>query len=52
MAGAVMELLAELHQEGLTLILVTHDSTVAARGTRRITVRDGRIVEDVALEKE
>jgi putative ABC transport system ATP-binding protein len=49
MAVSVMELLAELHDEGLTIILVTHDSTVAARGTRRITVRDGRIVEDVAL---
>jgi putative ABC transport system ATP-binding protein len=47
MAAAVMDLLAELHAEGLTLILVTHDPTVAARGTRRITVRDGRIVEDV-----
>jgi putative ABC transport system ATP-binding protein len=50
MAGSVMELLTELHAEGLTLILVTHDSTVAAQGTRLITVRDGRIVEDVALE--
>src|SRR5436190_1524760 len=49
MAGSVMELLNELHGEGLTLILVTHDSTVAAQGTRLITVRDGRIVEDVAL---
>jgi len=49
MAGAVMDLLAELHEEGLTLILVTHDTTVAARGTRLITVRDGRIVEDVPL---
>ena len=49
MASSVMELLAELHAEGLTLILVTHDSTVAALGNRLITVRDGRIVEDVAL---
>jgi putative ABC transport system ATP-binding protein len=51
MAGSVMELLEELHGEGLTLILVTHDSTVAARGTRLITVRDGRVVEDVAIER-
>jgi putative ABC transport system ATP-binding protein len=49
MAVSVMELLTELHAEGVTLILVTHDSTVAAQGTRLITVRDGRIVEDVAL---
>jgi putative ABC transport system ATP-binding protein len=51
MAGSVMELLEELHDEGLTLILVTHDSTVASRGTRMITVRDGRVVEDVAIER-
>ena len=31
MAASVMELLAELHAEGLTLILVTHDPNVAAR---------------------
>jgi putative ABC transport system ATP-binding protein len=49
MAGSVMELLEELHGEGLTLILVTHDSTVAERGTRLITVRDGRVVKDVAI---
>ena len=51
MAGSVMELLEELHGEGLTLILVTHDSNVAARGTRLITVRDGCVVEDVAIER-
>ncbi len=50
MATSVMDLLSELHREGLTLILVTHDATVAARGTRLITVRDGRIVEDERLE--
>jgi putative ABC transport system ATP-binding protein len=50
MATSVMELLSELHDEGLTLILVTHDATVAARGTRLITVRDGRIVEDARIE--
>jgi putative ABC transport system ATP-binding protein len=52
MAGSVMDLLCELHAEGLTLILVTHDSNVAARGSRLITVRDGRIVEDVALHTD
>jgi putative ABC transport system ATP-binding protein len=49
MAASVMDLLCELHAEGLTLILVTHDSTVAARGTRLITVRDGQIVDDRTL---
>jgi putative ABC transport system ATP-binding protein len=49
MAGNVMELLCELHGEGLSLILVTHDSTVAAHADRLITVRDGRIVADERL---
>jgi putative ABC transport system ATP-binding protein len=49
MAAAVIELLGELHQEGLTIILVTHDSTIAAHADRLITVRDGRLVADERL---
>jgi putative ABC transport system ATP-binding protein len=49
MAAAVIDLLGELHKEGLTIVLVTHDSTVAAHADRLITVRDGRLVEDKAL---
>jgi putative ABC transport system ATP-binding protein len=49
MAGAVIDLLGELHEEGLTLILVTHDPTVAAYADRLITVRDGRLVGDEQL---
>jgi putative ABC transport system ATP-binding protein len=49
MASAVMDLLCELHAEGMTLILVTHDPTVAARADRLITVRDGELVGDEAL---
>jgi putative ABC transport system ATP-binding protein len=51
-ATAVMELLEELHQEGLTIVLVTHDRTVAARGTRLVTVRDGLVVGDEPLGAE
>ncbi len=49
MAAAVMDLLAELHGEGLTLVLVTHDPTVAARADRLITVKDGELVGDERL---
>jgi putative ABC transport system ATP-binding protein len=52
MAVNVMELLCELHRSGLSLILVTHDSTVAAHADRLITVRDGRIVADERLGAE
>jgi predicted ABC-type transport system involved in lysophospholipase L1 biosynthesis ATPase subunit len=51
MAAAVMDLLAELHEEGLTLGLVTHDPTVAARADRLITVKDGEVVADERLSR-
>ena len=47
-AAALVDLLAELNAGGLTLMLVTHDAAVAARAGRRISMRDGRIVEDSA----
>jgi putative ABC transport system ATP-binding protein len=46
MANSVIELLGELHAEGMTIVLVTHDPTVAAHADRLITVRDGRLVGD------
>ena len=41
-----MDLLGEFHDEGLTLLLITHDPGVGARADRLITVKDGEIVED------
>jgi putative ABC transport system ATP-binding protein len=43
----VLELLLELNRkEGTTLVLVTHDSTLASRADRGIQMRDGVIVAD------
>ncbi|MDH4224255.1 MAG: ABC transporter ATP-binding protein [Deltaproteobacteria bacterium] len=43
----VMELLRQLHrEEGVTLVLVTHDQEVAADAQRVVTIKDGRIVGD------
>ena len=42
----VLALFRELNAEGLTLILVTHDRDVAAAARRRISFRDGLVVED------
>ena len=42
----MMALLGELHQQGHTVILVTHDAEVAAYAERIIEMRDGRIVND------
>lgn len=40
----IMHLFHELHQEGRTLILVTHDGKVAEQCARRVTLADGHIV--------
>ena len=45
-AGSVMELLRGLHDDGLTLVLVTHDPEIGASAQRLIRMVDGRIVED------
>jgi putative ABC transport system ATP-binding protein len=41
----VMSLLADLHQRGHTLILVTHDPTIAARANREIRLEHGRLAQ-------
>lgn len=42
-AKTVIDLLQELNAEGLTLVLVTHDVSIASSATRLIRMRDGRI---------
>ena len=42
----VMDLVSGLHQLGITIVLVTHDSGVAARTQRIIRLQDGRIIAD------
>ncbi|MGF1692427.1 ABC transporter ATP-binding protein [Photobacterium kagoshimensis] len=46
-SGAEIELLFnQLHQEGRTIIVVTHDLELAQRTKRIITIRDGKLVSD------
>jgi putative ABC transport system ATP-binding protein len=49
--GAVVEdiLFGLQREQGITLIIVTHDEELAARCDRRVHLRDGRIVEDEAV---
>jgi putative ABC transport system ATP-binding protein len=42
----VMSLFDELHQQGLTIIMVTHEPHVAAHARRVVTLSDGHIVSD------
>jgi putative ABC transport system ATP-binding protein len=43
---SVMNLLSELHQEGATICMVTHDPRYAARADRTVTLFDGRVVSE------
>lgn len=42
----VMEFLKELHDEGNTIVLITHDNSIAAQAERVVRITDGRIVYD------
>ena len=46
---AVLELFDVLHAEGATIIVVTHDESIAARIPRVVAMRDGRIESDVRV---
>ncbi len=41
----VMELFDELHRDGLTLIVITHDAAVSAHAQRRVRIEDGYLRE-------
>jgi len=46
-ADEIMELLLEIHRQGHTVLLVTHEQRYADMCPRKITLSDGRIVSDV-----
>jgi putative ABC transport system ATP-binding protein len=45
-AGEILDLFDELHAEGKTILLVTHEPTIGARAQKMLRLKDGRI-EDV-----
>ena len=45
-AATVMRLLRDMHRDGLTIVLVTHDESIADSGSRRIRMRDGVMLSD------
>ncbi|MEW6152489.1 MAG: ABC transporter ATP-binding protein [Actinomycetota bacterium] len=46
MAAAVLQLLREVHRAGQTIVVVTHDPTIAAGAWRLVRMQDGWIVDD------
>jgi putative ABC transport system ATP-binding protein len=47
----IMELFERLHEQGNTIIMVTHEHDIAARAHRVISIRDGKIESDTLNHK-
>lgn len=41
----VLELIENLHQDGLTVVIITHEPSIAERANRNLTIRDGYVTE-------
>lgn len=41
----IMQLFSDLHREGRTVIIITHDNEVSCRCQRVVTIKDGKIIE-------
>ena len=48
---AVLKLLEEIHNEGKTIVLVTHTKEIAQMANRVITMKDGKVISDVLNDK-
>lgn len=48
----IMEILKSLHEEGRTVILITHDNEIARQAKRVIKIIDGQIVEDSGVSRK
>jgi putative ABC transport system ATP-binding protein len=47
-AAEVLALLGELHDSGRTIVLITHENTIARRAGRTIQIADGRVIVPLA----
>ena len=44
--GEIMQIIEQLHHDGIAVLLVTHDPVIGGRAHRHLSLRDGRIVGD------
>ena len=47
----IMALFERLHQDGNTIVLVTHEADIAAHAHRAIHIRDGKVERDETVAK-
>ena len=45
----VLELIEQLHGSGLTVVIITHDPSIAAHAQRNLTIRDGIVTEALTV---
>ncbi len=45
----IMAMLDELHRAGNSIVLITHDSNIAAQAPRRVRIHDGRLTEETDI---
>jgi len=48
----IMKLFDQLHSEGQTIILVTHEESVACHAERIIRMKDGRVYSDLSIDQD
>ncbi|MBR0459925.1 MAG: ATP-binding cassette domain-containing protein [Victivallales bacterium] len=48
----IMQIFYDLNSQGHTIIMVTHDPKLADQGTRKVTLLDGKIIEDVPGKRQ
>jgi putative ABC transport system ATP-binding protein len=49
--NAILEILLDLHGEGMSIVMVTHDPRIADLAKRKVELLDGRIVHDGLVER-
>jgi len=49
--SAILEILTELHDGGMSIVMVTHDPRIADLAERKVEILDGRIVRDGRVER-
>ena len=48
----IMELFQKLNEEGVTIVMITHDRNIASRAKRIVHIIDGMITEEGSKEEE
>jgi putative ABC transport system ATP-binding protein len=49
MAAEILDLLQQINDEGATIVMVTHDPSIADQASRLIHIRDGKVLDDVSI---